>query len=124
MKSFVINIEEKTFSNNNFREVLFTTERTQLVVMSLKPNEEIGTETHEADQFLRFESGEGKVVLGEEVYTVKDGFAVIIPAGTEHNVINISKENDLKLYSIYAPPQHPSDTVHATKTEAEMAEDE
>jgi len=124
MKSFVSNIEEKTFSNNNFREVLFTTERTQLVVMSLKPNEEIGMEIHEADQFLRFEAGVGKVILAGEEYTVKDGFAVIIPAGTEHNVINNSKENDLKLYSIYSPPQHPSDTVHATKVEADMAEDE
>ena len=91
--------------------------------MSLKPGEEIGMETHETvDQFFRFEKGQGKVVIDGEEHEVKDGSAVIVPAGSEHNVINTSENEDLKLYTIYSPPNHPDGTVHKTKEEAMKAE--
>jgi len=119
MVGFVGNIEEKTLENTNFREVLFTGQHAQLVVMSLAPMEEIGSEVHQTvDQFFRFESGEGKVVIAGEESLVKNGSAVIVPAGAEHNVINTSAEKELKLYTIYSPPNHPPGTVHKTKAEA------
>ena len=118
MKGYVVNIEEKTQQNEYFREVLFTTNHSQLVVMALKPGEEIGEETHaEHDQFIRFESGEGKVVLDGEESMVTDGSAVVIPAGTKHNVINTSQVV-IKLYTIYTPPEHKDRTIHKTKEEA------
>ena len=125
MKGYVGNIEELTQSNRYFRQVLFTATHCQLVVMALSPGEEIGMEVHkEHDQFIRFESGEGKAVLDGDEYAVSDGFAVVIPAGMQHNVINTSQTQDLKLYTLYSPPNHPDKTVHKTKKEAEAYEKE
>jgi mannose-6-phosphate isomerase-like protein (cupin superfamily) len=122
---YVDNIEDKTLENNNFRKVLFTGKHMQLVVMTLKPGEDIGEEVHETvDQFFRIEEGEGKVIIDGGASEVKDGMVVIVPAGALHNVINTSKEKDLKLYTIYAPPNHPEGTVHATRKEAMEYEEE
>jgi mannose-6-phosphate isomerase-like protein (cupin superfamily) len=122
------NIEEATTSNSTFRTVLFTGKAMQLTVMSIGPGDEIGVERHEdSDQFLRVEAGSGRVVMGsskdklDEVHELKSDWAVIVPAGTWHNVINTGNE-PLKLYSIYAPPQHPPGTVHATKADSDAAE--
>ena len=123
MTGYVANIERETIDNENFRKVLYTAPNSQLVVMSLQPGEEIGEETHNLDQFIRFESGEGKVVLNGEQYKVEDDYAVVIPAGTKHNVINISPEKKLKLYTIYSPPEHKAGTIHKTKEEAEAEGD-
>jgi mannose-6-phosphate isomerase-like protein (cupin superfamily) len=123
MAAYVTHIEKKTLKNKNFREVLKTTSRSQLVVMSLKPGEEIGMEVHnDVDQFLRIEAGTGKAVLDGKEYPLEDGSAVVVPAGVEHNFINTSKDQDMKLYSIYTPPEHPDGTIHATKAEADAAE--
>ena len=123
MTGFVDDIEEKTENNTNFRQVLFTGKYTQLVVMNLKPSEEIGMEVHpNVDQFFRFEAGEGKVIIDGEEHLVSDGFAVVVPAGAEHNVINTSTTEGLKLYTIYSPPNHPDGTIHKTKEEAMAAE--
>lgn len=103
-KGFLTHIEKDTLENNNFRKVLYTSTHSQLVLMSLKPQEEIGKEIHEEnDQFFRFEGGEGKVVINDNEYIVTDGDAVVIPAGAEHNVINTSDSEDLKMYTIYSP---------------------
>jgi mannose-6-phosphate isomerase-like protein (cupin superfamily) len=119
MAGFVTNIEEATEKNENFRQVLFTGPHSQLVLMTLQPGEDIGMEVHpKVDQFFRFEEGEGKVVIAGEETTIKDGFATVVPAGTEHNVINTSTTEALKLYTIYSPPQHPDGTIHKTKAEA------
>lgn len=119
MSGYVINIEEKTLQNDYFREVLFTAPHSQLVVMSLLPSEEIGMEVHEnVDQFLRIEQGEGKAILNGEEHNVFDGFAIIVPAGTKHNIVNTSSERKLKLYTIYSPAEHRDKTVHKTKQEA------
>lgn len=125
MAGYSINIEEKTLQNEYFREVLFTGEHSQLVVMTLQPGEEIGEETHdEIDQFLRVEAGEGVAVLdGEEIY-LEDGISVVVPAGVRHNVINRSQSEALKLYTIYSPPEHPDGTVHKNKKEADEYEQE
>ncbi|HVL75885.1 MAG TPA: cupin domain-containing protein [Noviherbaspirillum sp.] len=123
MAGFCINIEEKTLSNDNFREVLFTTSRSQVVVMTLQPGEEIGQEKHDThDQFIRVEAGEGKAIMDGEEHALEDGVAIVIPAGTEHNVINTSKTEPMRLYTIYAPPEHPDRTVHKTKAEADEYE--
>lgn len=123
MTGYVDNIEEKSEDNDNFREVVFTSGKMQLVVMSLKAGEDIGEEVHEeVDQFIRVESGEGVAVLDGEESDISDGFAVVIPAGTKHNIINRGGE-EMKLYTIYTPPQHRDGTVHATKAEA-MADEE
>jgi mannose-6-phosphate isomerase-like protein (cupin superfamily) len=125
MAGYVTDIERRTLENEYFREVLFTGPHSQLVVMSLRPGEEIGMETHDdVDQFIRFEAGKGKVVLNGREQAVEDGSAVVIPAGTEHNVVNTSASEALKLYSIYTPPEHPDGTVHRTKAEAEEYEKE
>lgn len=125
MTGFVGNIEEKTLANSFFRKVLYTGKYAQLVVMSLSPGEEIGMEVHDnVDQFFRFEKGEGKVIINSEESLVKDGFAVIVPAGSQHNVINTSTTSPLKLYTIYSPPNHPDGTIHKTKAEAMAAEGE
>lgn len=124
MTIYHTNIEEQTEKNDNFRQVLYTGKYSQLVVMSLKPGEEIGNEIHEnVDQFFRIEEGEAKVVInnGEEEITVEEDEVFIIPAGTWHNVINTGNE-DLKLYTIYSPPNHPDGTIHKTKQEAEEYE--
>jgi mannose-6-phosphate isomerase-like protein (cupin superfamily) len=105
MAGYFINIEKATMQNDNFRKVLNTAQHSQLVVMSLLPEEEIGTEVHDLDQFIRFESGRGKVILDGKETEVEDDWAVVIPAGVEHNVINTSDSEKMKLYSIYSPPE-------------------
>ena len=122
MKGYKNNLEMATQSNHDFRKVEFTGSHSQLVLMSLKPGEEIGEEVHEVDQFFRFESGLGKVIIDADQYEVADGDAVVVPAGSKHNVINTSKDEDLKLYTIYSPSQHPDGTVHHTKADADKAE--
>lgn len=125
MKGFKTNIEQDTLDNTHFRKVLYTGKHSQLVLMSLKPKEEIGLETHgENDQFLRFEGGEGKVFIDGNEYSVADGDAVIVPAGAEHNVINVSESEELKIYTIYSPPHHKDGIVRATKQEAEENEED
>ena len=120
MKGYRINIEEKTLQNNYFREVLYTAQHSQLVVMSLLPGEDIGVEVHEiVDQFIRIEEGEGKAILDGTTSTFTAGSAVVIPAGTKHNIINTSSEKKLKLYTIYSPAHHKDKTRHKTKKEAE-----
>ena len=119
MSGYHIELEQKTIENENFREVLFTGPKSQLVVMSLLPKEEIGMETHEDhDQFIRVEAGTGKAVIDGQELELKDGSAVVIPAGAEHNVLNTSETEKLKLYTIYSPPEHAPGTIHATKAEA------
>ncbi len=118
MNGFKNNIESLVLENENFRKVVYTAKFSQLVVMSLKPKEEIGFEIHDVDQFFRFEQGSGKVVIDETEYTVGNGDAVIIPAGSKHNVINTSDTSPLKLYTLYCPPHHQDGTVHENKTDA------
>jgi mannose-6-phosphate isomerase-like protein (cupin superfamily) len=119
MKGFNTNIEKEASENNNFRKVLYTSKYSQLVLMSLKPGEEIGMEVHpENDQFFRFEQGEGKVVIDGNEYAVKDGSAIVVPSGALHNVVNVSAVADLKLYTIYSPAHHQDGVVRATKEEA------
>jgi mannose-6-phosphate isomerase-like protein (cupin superfamily) len=123
MPLFVDNIEELTIGNSNFRQVLSTNEHSQLVIMSLKPGEDIGMEVHnDVDQFFRIDAGEGKVVANDQEYQVTDGYAIVIPAGTEHNIINTSETEDLKLYTVYSPANHPDGTIHETKAEADEYE--
>jgi mannose-6-phosphate isomerase-like protein (cupin superfamily) len=123
MSGYSINIEEKTLANENFREVLYTGPNLQVVVMTLKAGEEIGQERHEGhDQFIRVEAGQGVAILNGEKHALEDGVAVVIPAGTEHNVINTSTNEPLRLYTIYGPPEHPDGTVHKTKAEADEYE--
>jgi mannose-6-phosphate isomerase-like protein (cupin superfamily) len=124
MTGYIGPIEKATLKNTYFRQVLFTGKYSQLVVMCLQPSEEIGNEVHPAvDQFFRIEAGTAKFVFnGKEEHPAKDGDAVVVPAGTYHNVINTSSTKPLKLYTIYTPPQHPDGTVHKTKAEAEAAE--
>ena len=121
-RGFITNIEQDTENNDFFRKVIFTAKNSQLVLMTLKPLEEIGEEVHNnLDQFFRFEKGTGKVVLEGEEFEVKDGFAAVVPAGTKHNIINTSPSEPLKLYTIYSPPNHQDATVHETKEIAENA---
>lgn len=123
MKWFNANIEQLTLENNNFRKVLYTLQGMQLVLMSLKPGEEIGAEVHpENDQFFRFESGKWKVLIDESVYEVEDGSVIIVPKGANHNVINTSDTEELKMYTIYTPAHHKDGVIHATKAIAEEAE--
>ncbi len=118
------NIQKKTLENNNFREVLYTGAHMQLVVMSLKPLEDIGMEVHpNVDQFFRIEKGQAKVIMNGEEAILTDDMVAIVPAGTQHNVINISNTEDLKLYTIYAPANHPEGTIHATRADAMAAEE-
>ena len=124
MTGYVDNIEEITLHNDNFRKVLFTAPHSQLVAMSLKPNEEIGLEVHpDNDQFFRIDQGSGKVIIDGVESEISDGFAVVVPAGAEHNVINTSGSEDLKLYTIYSPAHHPDGTIHKTREEAMRAEE-
>lgn len=116
MKGYFGNIEKLTEENSDYRRVLYTTKHSQLVLMNLKPGEEIGWEVHKVDQFFRFESGKGKVTIDGNEYAVSDGDAIIVPAGSKHNVVNASGEM-LKLYSVYSPPQHKDATVHKTKAD-------
>jgi mannose-6-phosphate isomerase-like protein (cupin superfamily) len=125
MAGYHTDIEKKSLENEYFREVLFTGPHSQLVVMALKPSEDIGSETHpDTDQFIRVEAGQGKAVLDGQEYRLEDGSAVVIPAGTEHNIINTSDAEALKLYTIYTPPEHPDGAIHKTKAEAEAYERE
>lgn len=118
-KGFHTNIEKDTLANENFRKVLYTGEHSQLVLMTLQPKEEIGMEVHaEHDQFFRFEEGTGMVYINETTYEVKDGDVAIVPAGAQHNVVNTSDTEKLKLYTIYSPAEHKDGTIHATKAEA------
>jgi len=120
MHGFHSDIEKLTLDNTDFRRVLYTGKHSQLVLMSLKPGEEIGMETHpDNDQFFRFEKGEGKCVIDGNEYALKDGMAIIIPAGAEHNVINTSATEELKMYTIYSPAHHKDGVVRHTKAEAE-----
>ncbi|MDX2165292.1 MAG: cupin domain-containing protein [Gammaproteobacteria bacterium] len=119
MTGYIDNIEKLTLTNQNFRKVLFTTKQIQLVVMTLKPNEDVGMEIHpENDQFFRIEKGEGKVIMNKKEHIIKEDDVIIIPAGTEHNVINTSSTEPLQFYTIYAPPHHKDGTMHKTKAEA------
>jgi mannose-6-phosphate isomerase-like protein (cupin superfamily) len=120
MKGYVKDIGQATKENNNFRQVVYTAKHCQLVLMSLKPGEDIGEEVHDmVDQFFRFEQGEGKVVLDGVEHKIKAEYAVLVPAGTKHNVINASDTTPLKLYTIYSPPNHRDGVVHTTKEQAE-----
>jgi mannose-6-phosphate isomerase-like protein (cupin superfamily) len=120
MTGYVINIEEKSLQNDYFREVLFTAQHSQLVVMSLNPGEEIGMEVHDiVDQFIRVEQGTGKAILNGEEHIISDGFAIVIPAGVQHNIINSSQDKKMKLYTVYSPAHHKDKTVHKTKQDAE-----
>ncbi len=119
-KGYHAKIEELTLANEDFRHVLYTGEHSQLVLMSLLPGEEIGSEVHpDNDQFFRFERGEGKVVINETTYAVEDGDTIIVPAGSQHNIINASTTDKLKLYTLYSPPHHQDGVIRATKAEAE-----
>jgi mannose-6-phosphate isomerase-like protein (cupin superfamily) len=123
LSGYITDIEAKTLENEHFREVLFTAERIQLVVMALPPGEEIGTETHaDVDQFIRVEAGNGKAILNGKETDLADGSAVVIPAGTVHNIVNSSDSEPLKLYTIYSPPAHPDRTVHRDKAAASAYE--
>jgi mannose-6-phosphate isomerase-like protein (cupin superfamily) len=124
MKEYVGPIEDLTLKNTFFRRVLYTAQHAQLVVMCLQPGEEIGVEVHAGvDQFFRIESGVAEFVFDEtKEHVVQPGDAIVVPAGTRHNVINPSKSAPLRLYTIYSPPNHPDGTVHKTKAEAEAAE--
>jgi len=125
MKGFKGNIEKDTIENTNFRKVLYTGKESQLVLMSLKPGEDIGMEVHtDNDQFFRFEKGTGKVVIDGTEYEVGDGVAVVVPKGAEHNVINTSDSEPLKLYTIYSPAHHKDGIVRRTKEEAIANEEE
>jgi len=124
MKEYVGAIEKQTLQNTYFRQVLFTAEHSQLVVMCLRPGEEIGDEVHpKVDQFFRIEQGHAKFVFNKkDERLVRSGDAVVVPAGTSHNVVNTSQTEMLKLYTVYSPPNHPDGRVHKTKAEAEAAE--
>ncbi len=120
MPGYNVNIEEATLKNEYFRQVLFTGPKSQLVLMALRPGEDIGKETHpDTDQFIRVEAGEGKAVIGGQEFSLHDGSAVVIPAGSEHNVINTSNSQMFKLYTVYTPPEHPHGTIHRTKADDE-----
>jgi mannose-6-phosphate isomerase-like protein (cupin superfamily) len=125
MKGFHSNIEKLTLENKNYRKVLYTGTHSQLVLMCLKPKEEIGMEVHaDNDQFFRFEKGEGKCIIDGNEFSVKDGSAVVVPAGAKHNIINVSRRGSLKLYTIYSPAHHKDGIVRASKEEAEANEAE
>ncbi|HEX7061812.1 MAG TPA: cupin domain-containing protein [Woeseiaceae bacterium] len=118
MAGYVTNIEQAALDNEDYRRVLFTGPHMQLVLMTLRPGEEIGLETHAGhDQFIRVEAGTGKVRLADEEHQLSDGVSVVIPAGTRHNVINTSSTEPLRLYTLYTPPEHPEGTVHRTKAD-------
>jgi len=120
MKGFNTNIEKGTLENSDFRRVLYTGKHSQLVLMSLRPSEEIGMEVHpDNDQFFRFEKGQGKCIIDGNEYALADGSVIVVPAGAEHNIINTSSTQELKLYTIYSPPHHKDGVVRRTKADAE-----
>lgn len=116
MKGYIANIEKETLENTDYRRVLYTAKNSQLVLMNIQPGDEIGEETHDLDQFLRIEQGKAKVILDGVEHEIEDDFAVVVPAGTKHNFINIG-ETELKLYSIYSPPEHKDGIVEPTKAD-------
>lgn len=116
MKGYIANIEKETLENTDYRRVLYTAKNSQLVLMNLQPGDEIGLETHHLDQFIRIEQGNAEVILDGVTTAIEDDYAVVIPAGTEHNVINTGS-TELKLYSVYSPPEHKDGTVHKTKAD-------
>lgn len=118
MKGYISNIEAEALANDNFRKVLYTAKHSQLVLMSLLPKEEIGMEVHTLDQFIRVEAGMGRAVLDGVETEIKDGSAIVIPAGTNHNIINDSETEKMKLYTIYSPAEHLDKVIHATKADA------
>ncbi len=125
MRGFFGNIEQLTEGNTDFRQVLYTGKHAQLVLMSLAPGEEIGSEVHPGhDQFLRFEAGHGSVVVDDTTYDVSDGDAVVVPAGATHNVINTSEREALKLYTLYGPAHHKEGTLHHTRQDAELHDED
>ncbi len=125
MKGFSTDIENSTLENTKYRKVLYTGKHSQLVLMCLKPKEEIGMEVHaENDQFFRFEQGQGKCIIDGHEYALKDGSAIVVPAGARHNIVNTSATEDLKLYTIYSPAHHKNGIVRSTKAEAESNEAE
>ncbi len=124
-KGYVAHLEDETKKNSLFRRVLYTGAHCQLVLMSIKPKDDIGMEVHEDnDQFFRIDAGEGKVVISGIEHAVKDGDGIVVPAGTEHNVVNTSPTKDLRLYTLYSPPHHKDGTIHRTKEEAIASEEE
>src|SRR3990167_5959801 len=123
MKGYIVNIEKLSLENENFRKVLYTAKNSQLVLMSLKPGEEIGEEVHQLDQFIRCEAGVGKAILNGVEHEISDGFAVVVPAGASHNIINTSTDKSLKLYTLYSPPNHKDGVIQKTKEEAEANEE-
>ncbi|HEY5370822.1 MAG TPA: cupin domain-containing protein [Hanamia sp.] len=125
MKGFKINIEKATAVNDNFRKVLYTALHSQLVLMSLRPEEEIGKEVHPGnDQFFRIEAGQGKCIIDDHEYELTAGDAIVIPSGAQHNIINTSKTTSLKMYTMYSPAHHKDGIVRATKKEAESHAEE
>lgn len=123
MQGYIQNIERLTLDNTDFRRVLYTAKFSQLVLMSIAPNEDIGEEVHELDQFLRIESGTGKAILDGVEHDIADGSAIVVPAGARHNIINTSLDAPLKLYTVYSPPEHQDGTIRATKADAESSEE-
>ncbi len=116
MNGYILNIEEETLKNTDYRRVLYTTNNSQLVLMNIQPGDDIGEEVHELDQFIRVESGEAQVLLNDDVHELPAEHAVVIPSGVKHNVRNTGT-TELKIYSIYTPPEHKDQTVHKTKSE-------
>jgi mannose-6-phosphate isomerase-like protein (cupin superfamily) len=124
MKGYFANIEKDSLQNENFRKVVYTSKYSQLVLMSLKPKEEIGMEVHpENDQFFRIEKGKGKCIIDDHEYSLEDGVAIVVPSGAKHNIVNTSETEELKLYTIYSPPHHKDGIVRKTKEEAELNEE-
>ena len=119
MKGYITNIEKDSLENENFRKVLYTGKNSQLVLMAIEPKDDIGEEVHNLDQFIRVEAGKGLAILDGVKHEISDGSAIVIPAGTMHNIINSSETEKLKLYSVYSPPEHKDGTIHKTKNEAE-----
>jgi mannose-6-phosphate isomerase-like protein (cupin superfamily) len=122
MNGYIANIERESLDNENFRKVLYTGKNSQLVLMSLSPKEEIGMEVHTLDQFIRVESGQGRAILDGKETQISDGFAIVIPAGAQHNIVNDSETEKMKLYTIYSPAHHKDGIVRETKDEAEHNE--
>ncbi len=122
MNGYTTNIEQLSLDNDNFRKVIYTDKNSQLVLMSLLPNEDIGEEVHDVDQFFRVEKGSGTAVLNDIPHDIADGSAIVIPAGTKHNIIN-GDSSSMKLYTLYMPPHHRDGVVHATKAETEASEE-
>jgi len=123
MKGFVANIEQLSLENTDFRRVLYTAKNSQLVLMCLQPNEDIGEEVHHLDQFLRIEAGKGEAILDGVTHEISDGSAIVVPAGARHNIINTSPDALLKLYTVYSPPEHKDGIIRSTKAEAEATEE-